>query len=189
MGCTVQLISVREADAVLTIAGHRSTYVAGLASIVARKPVVPIASFGGASAQLFNDVSNLREVENVTDLEKLNGPWTAHVRDAALRLLAAIESPRVFLGYCSAAKATADAITLFLEHTLKVPVRNYAMDFLAGGSILEQIEKASRECTCGVFLFTKMIRLAAQSKDRLHHGIMWFLRRAISCMQKGRIEH
>lgn len=62
--------------------------------------------------------------------------------------------PRVFLGYCSKAKATADALTLYLEHTLRVSVRNYALDFIAGGTILDEIEKSARECTCGIFLFT-----------------------------------
>jgi hypothetical protein len=62
--------------------------------------------------------------------------------------------PRVFLGYCSKAKATADALTLYLEHTLGVSVRNYALDFIAGGTILDEIEKSARECACGIFLFT-----------------------------------
>jgi predicted nucleotide-binding protein len=36
-----------------------------------------------------------------------------------------------------------------------VPVRSYAFDFTAGSTILEEIEAAARECTCGIFLFTK----------------------------------
>ena len=36
-----------------------------------------------------------------------------------------------------------------------VSVRNYAMDFVPGGTILEEIEKSARACTCGIFLFTK----------------------------------
>jgi hypothetical protein len=63
--------------------------------------------------------------------------------------------PRVFLGYCSGAKSTADALTLYLEHTLGVSVRNYAFDFTPGDTILSEIERSARECTCGIFLFTK----------------------------------
>lgn len=63
--------------------------------------------------------------------------------------------PRVFLGYCSKAKSTADDLTLYLERTLQVSVRNYALDFIPGGTILDEIEKSARECTCGIFLFTK----------------------------------
>ena len=62
--------------------------------------------------------------------------------------------PRVFLGYCSKAKSTADAITIYIEHTLGVRVRTYGLDFIAGGAILDEIEKSARECTCGIFLFT-----------------------------------
>jgi len=62
---------------------------------------------------------------------------------------------KIFLGYCSRAKPTADAVTLYIERELGVKVENYSMDFRPGSSILEQIEKAARECACGVFLFTK----------------------------------
>jgi len=61
---------------------------------------------------------------------------------------------KVFLGYCSGAKATADAVTLYLERELNMRVLNYSMDFRPGKSILDQIESAAKECACGVFLFT-----------------------------------
>jgi hypothetical protein len=83
--------------------------------------------------------------------------WSAEIR----------RRPRVFLGYCSQARSTADALTLFLERQLMVPVRNYAMDFNIGGAtILEEIEKASTECTCGIFLFTKDDPLVAETEDQ-----------------------
>jgi hypothetical protein len=63
--------------------------------------------------------------------------------------------PHVFLGYCSSARNTAIDIARFMEHDLDLIVREYSMDFQAGGTILEQIEDACRESTCGVFLFTK----------------------------------
>ena len=62
---------------------------------------------------------------------------------------------KVFLGYCSRAKPTADAVTLYIEHELGTKVLNYSLDFRPGNFILEQIENAANECTCGVFLFTK----------------------------------
>jgi Predicted nucleotide-binding protein containing TIR-like domain len=62
---------------------------------------------------------------------------------------------RIFLGYCSRAKPTADALTLYIERELGAKVLNYSMDFRPGQSILEQIENAAKECVCGVFLFTK----------------------------------
>jgi hypothetical protein len=71
--------------------------------------------------------------------------WVAEVRSR----------PHVFLGYCSGARSTASELTIFMEHELGLRVRNYAMDFLAGQTIYEQIEKAARDCSCGIFLFTK----------------------------------
>ena len=63
--------------------------------------------------------------------------------------------PRVFFGYCSQARSTANDIHLYVERHLGVAVRNYAMDFQAGGTILGEIERAARDCSCGIFLFTK----------------------------------
>lgn len=74
--------------------------------------------------------------------------------------------PRVFLGYCGQAKATADAITLYLEHALGVSVRNYAFDFHQAVSILDEIERAARDCMCGIFLFTSDDVLAASTQDK-----------------------
>jgi len=89
---------------------------------------------------------------------------------------------KVFLGYCSRAKATADALTLYLERELSVKVFNYAMDFRPGNSILEQIENAAKECTCGVFLFTnddEMIsgnESQAAPRDNVIFEIGYFIR-------------
>ncbi len=73
------------------------------------------------------------------------GEWYAEVK----------ARPRVFLGYCSEAEATANKIILYLEHDLNIKVCNYLMDFVPGPTILEEISKAARECSCGIFLFTK----------------------------------
>lgn len=72
-------------------------------------------------------------------------PWADQVRSR----------PHVFLGYCSGARSTATELTVYLEHDLGLRVQNYAMDFLAGPTIYEQIEAAARSCACGIFLFTK----------------------------------
>lgn len=60
----------------------------------------------------------------------------------------------VFLGYCSNAKTTAQAIHLFLSNKLGLTVMDWAMDFAGGGTILEEIERAAKLCSCGIFLFT-----------------------------------
>jgi predicted nucleotide-binding protein len=65
------------------------------------------------------------------------------------------ERPDVFLGYCSEARSTAQSIHLYLKEKLNLSVMNWDMDFTGGGTVLEEIDRSSRLCTCGIFLFTK----------------------------------
>jgi hypothetical protein len=60
----------------------------------------------------------------------------------------------VFLGYCSKSKGLAFEIQERLQG-LGATVLNYAMDFRAGSSILNELEEASARCSSGVFLFTE----------------------------------
>jgi len=60
----------------------------------------------------------------------------------------------VFLGYCSKSAGTAAQIQLRLEK-LGASVLNWAMDFRAGVSILDEIENARAACSCGIFLFSE----------------------------------
>jgi hypothetical protein len=65
------------------------------------------------------------------------------------------ERSRVFLGYCSAAQATADALIKFLHQSLGVKVLDWTTDFGAGGTIMQEASDAIRSCRAGLFLFTK----------------------------------
>jgi hypothetical protein len=60
----------------------------------------------------------------------------------------------VFLGYCSQNKTIARTIERCLRD-MGVSVLNYASDFKAGASILQEIERARARCTCGIFLFAE----------------------------------
>jgi len=70
----------------------------------------------------------------------------------------------VFLGYCSKARNTANAINLFLTK-LGVSVLDWA-DFSGGGSILEEIQRASSISSAGIFLFTQDDLLDEAAADR-----------------------
>jgi Predicted nucleotide-binding protein containing TIR-like domain len=70
----------------------------------------------------------------------------------------------VFLGYCSKARDTANAINLFLKN-LGVSVLDWA-DFAAGGNILDEIERASSFSSAGIFLFTQDDFLEEPQADR-----------------------
>ena len=60
----------------------------------------------------------------------------------------------IFLGYCSKSAGTAAQIQLLLERH-GATVRNWAMDFRAGVSILGEIEAARKDCSHGIFLFSE----------------------------------
>ena len=68
----------------------------------------------------------------------------------------------IFLGYCSEGKFAAQALQLYLTKELKLRVRDWAMDFTGGATILDEIEDAATRCTGGIFLFTK--------DDEIKHG-------------------
>ncbi len=76
------------------------------------------------------------------------------------------ERKDVFLGYSSGAKSTADAVRNHLEQ-LGATVMDWARDFDAGGTILDEIERADRLCSGGIFLFTKDDRLKGKKPDSL----------------------
>jgi hypothetical protein len=61
----------------------------------------------------------------------------------------------LFLGYCSKSKRTAQKIRRFLTDDVGLRVMDWETDFSAGASILEEIVRAARVCTGGIFLFTQ----------------------------------
>jgi hypothetical protein len=68
----------------------------------------------------------------------------------------------VFLGYCSKAEPIANKIYKYLTGVLKLNVCEWAIDFNPATSILNEIEKAARESSGGIFLFTKDDQLEGQ---------------------------
>ena len=72
----------------------------------------------------------------------------------------------VFLGYCSSSRTTAASLKNFLQSG-GATVLDWQTDFIAGRSILAQIEEAAARCNAGIFLFTKDDDLSdAHQQDR-----------------------
>jgi len=69
----------------------------------------------------------------------------------------------VFLGYCSRSRETAATLKNFLR-SCEATVLDWQTDFIAGRSILAQIEEAASRCNAGVFLFTKDDDFAGEGK-------------------------
>jgi len=91
------LISVQGADAVITLGGGKGTYLAGLSAIVARKLLIPIASFGGASEALLKTVEQTADEDRASQFRKLNGPWTPLALKTALDLAGIGLPPRILI--------------------------------------------------------------------------------------------
>lgn len=60
----------------------------------------------------------------------------------------------VFFGYCSKADTLARDIKGFLTDEAGLKVLDWATDFRAGRTIMEEIARATATCRCGLFLFT-----------------------------------
>jgi len=94
------IISARDANAVLTIGGRKRTYRIGLAAIVARKKLVPIGSFGGASLDLIDEIMQYGDTTSkqlATDLGSLSNPWSDPVLENALALAGVTKPPRILI--------------------------------------------------------------------------------------------
>jgi hypothetical protein len=92
-----QLIALRRADVVLTVAGMKGTYESGLVAIVAKKKLVPVASFGGASAKLSAALESVIEPRYQNGIRSLNGPWTAHSVGQVMKQIGIASRPTVLI--------------------------------------------------------------------------------------------
>lgn len=141
------------ADALITIGGLYDTYLAGTAALFAGKTIVPFASFGGASRELWQLVRHRRRIEDPSsDFAKLADEiWSDDMVDAAFRF-GGLDRPRMFLGSSSRAKQTALRIKAAAESIgLRV---DYWEDFETGQNILDQLTQASHDCQYAVLLLT-----------------------------------
>ena len=152
-----KIMAVQMADVVITIGGLTDTWTGGIAAIVAKKPVVPIGTFGGASRQLLQALNSLdhalKSSDNMQKFSLLaNDVWNPGLIDIVFDL-GGLSGDRVFFGYCSKASSTAGSIETYLE-SLGLKVINWATDFTSGKVILDEIHAAVSSCKYGVFLFT-----------------------------------
>jgi len=151
-----KILSVGKVDAVLTFAGMRKTYDAGLASLMAKKTLVPVGSFGGASRMLLDALKRYGDCHNMDRLQTLNGRWTPNFVDTVLDLLGITSSgkPRVFIGSSTDGLKVAKELQLLLQGDLEVEVWNDGTTFGLSEANLEALERAVSEYDIGIFVFT-----------------------------------
>jgi hypothetical protein len=152
-----KIMAVQKADAVITIAGLNDTWTGGIAAIVAKKPVVPIGTFGGASRQLLQALDSLDHALKSSDSSRKfsrlgDQVWNSDLIDTVFDL-GGLSGDRVFFGYCSKASSTAGTIKQYLE-SRGLKVIDWVSDFNSGEVILNEIHAAISSSKYGVFLFS-----------------------------------
>jgi predicted nucleotide-binding protein len=93
----VRLQFVSSIDTLITVGGGDGTYQAGLEAKLAKKRLVPLGSFGGASARLLADLLKSGGTRRSSALSKLNNPWSKHSVEHAMAAVGANEPSRVLL--------------------------------------------------------------------------------------------
>jgi hypothetical protein len=148
-----KIVSVQEADSVLAIGGSDNTYLAGLATIIARKTLVPIASFGGASRQLLEALERHGSVPNIQEFLILGGPWSAFLMETALRLTGMGKKPQVLIIH----GRSDDRYKLgqWLHHDLKLPRPTVmAEEFQASEPLPIKFERLAAKVDAAIALAT-----------------------------------
>jgi hypothetical protein len=145
------LISLKHADAILTIGGKQGVYLAGSTAIVAGKPLAPIASFGGASARLLADLKADRGGNLDPAYSALNGPWSQHVLKRALELLRGdtlktIDTSKIviFISHAHEDKDLALALVRVIREAFKIPSEAIRCTSLPGYKLLIGVHTASQ---------------------------------------------
>lgn len=162
------LLSLREADGAIAIAGMKGTYQAGLAAIVAKKKLVPVSCFGGAAAKLSAAIDSIGESSNKSDLRQLNGPWNKGSLEVVTRLAGVGQPARVLLIH----GRSQDWLRLkdWLRETMKIStVVVMAQEFGAGRTLPEKFEELAAEVDVAIAVATPDDRGGLADAPPEHH--------------------
>ena len=102
-----------------------------------------VTDFGDRFEKLWNKTERLMSPRDVS-------AWASKIRNEVAQHSFTHD---VFIGYCSQARTLALELVAFI-HEQGHSVRDWKL-FPVGGSLLDEIDNASRSCRAGLFLFTK----------------------------------
>jgi hypothetical protein len=158
-----KIFSCKESDAMLAIGGLQDTYTAGIAALVADKPVVPLASWGGAALELWNSLNVFRDVRERAAFEKLaDRVWTPDVLDAAFHF-GNLDRAVVFVASSGKAEPIAARIRKVIAD-LGLQVIDWH-EYVRGGRIIfEEIRTAAFASKYAIILLTPDDLLAGEAK-------------------------
>jgi len=112
------LMAIRENRVVVCIGGGKGTEQLGIAAIIAKKKVIPIASFGGASDKLLVTLESLR-ISNNENLQILRSPWTENLLEDVLKLIGLKDYPT--LGIIHGRDQDWKELKNYMQGILKLP--------------------------------------------------------------------
>ncbi len=160
----VRLRFAARVDTTLAIGGSGGTYLAGLATLLTQKRLVPIGCFGGAAGALQRELPGSVNPEFANRLAALNGRWTAHLAQVAITALGVLDPPRVLLIHGHSDDWLELQKWLEEDSDLADPVV-MVQDFAAGQTLPAKFEKLASECDAAIALATPDDLGRASAKD------------------------
>ncbi|HEX2211470.1 MAG TPA: toll/interleukin-1 receptor domain-containing protein [Longimicrobium sp.] len=186
--------TLKLSEAVLTIGGLWGTYSSGSAAILAKRPLVPVANFGGASARLLHDLrQESHDPDFMTATTPLFSLWNSGVIDTALRLLTAptpMATMALFVSHAHADQALATALVELIHgyfHVEASAIRCTSVDGYTLPPGVQVSEALRSEIENTEFLLALITPKGAASKYVLFElGAAWGLRgRAFPLLARG----
>lgn len=143
---------IADVDVMITIGGGDGTYQTGLEMRLTRKRLIPIGSFGGASARLLADLRTTGTLRHPERFDRLNNPWAAELVPHIVALSGASEPSRVLLihGHAPDRFALHDWLG---AQDLASPVI-MAQEFTAGRTLPEKFELLAEDADAAIALAT-----------------------------------
>ena len=146
----VKVLAVTDADAVITIGGGEGTYMAGLAAMMAKKPLIPVGSFGGASRQL---ITAAREFDpDAKSLDALSAPWGPGVLQS-VETIAGLKRPATVL-LIHGRSNDWEGLKSWLSKEFEVNVIVMKEQFSDGKTLPEKFEQLAQEADGAIALAT-----------------------------------
>jgi Predicted nucleotide-binding protein containing TIR-like domain len=143
---------IAEIGAMITIGGGGGTYQIGLEMKLAKKRLVPIGAFGGASARLLRGLLDSVAAHQLDNLVRLNNPWVPDMASHVLTALGADEPSRILLIHGHAV----DRLLLkdWLQNEQLAHPIVMGQEFTAGQTLPEKFEVLATQADAAIALAT-----------------------------------
>jgi hypothetical protein len=127
--------------------------------VLHEKGIEPRGIFFNTTAHKHHEIPLTADKDWIKDNDYLNDTFNAW-KDAVDK------RHQVFVGYSGGAKEIATPVIKFLRECLNLKVKEYKSNFKPASDILEEIDVASLESQCAIFLFTKDDMILGKGSER-----------------------